>query len=284
MSQQKVDDEREKLRQHFLTLSDEQQVNGWDDMWKKQVTPWDRQGQSNPALVDALAADKTAIEIQSPFKTGADGGKVRKRAFVPGCGRGPDVLLFASYGFNAYGLDASETAIKAARELAQKQDEKFPVQSPEHGRGETTFVCADFFNNDFLSQIGASSDTSGGPFDIIYDYTFLCALPPSLRPKWAARMSQLLSPTGILICMEFPLGKDPKAGGPPHGLQDELYDKLFDNPGQDVKYGADGRVDADQSSEKSGNAMVRIETWKPDRVFEGQEKSTMVSLWRHVQQ
>jgi hypothetical protein len=26
------DEDREKLRQHFLTLSDEQQVKGWDDM------------------------------------------------------------------------------------------------------------------------------------------------------------------------------------------------------------------------------------------------------------
>lgn len=285
MSQQQADEAREKLRQHFLTLSDEQQLKGWDDMWKQQVTPWDR-GRPNPALVDALAADKDRISITTPFKTNQNEEKVRKTAFVPGCGRGPDVLLFASYGFDAYGLDASETAIEAARELARQQDKNqdFPVLDSQNGRGETNFIYADFFSNDYLPKVGGAPDSSEGPFDIIYDYTFLCALPPSLRPKWAARMSELLSPTGILFCVEFPLGKDPKSGGPPHGLQSELYDQLFDQPGREVEYSPSGHVSESRSGEKSDNALVRIETWKPDRVFQGQEKSTLVSLWRHRKQ
>ncbi len=32
MDQKKVDDEREKLRQHFSKLSDGEQVKGWDEM------------------------------------------------------------------------------------------------------------------------------------------------------------------------------------------------------------------------------------------------------------
>lgn len=93
-------------------------------------------------------------------------------------------------------------------------------------------------------------------------------------------MAELLSPSGTLICVEFPLGKDPKLGGPPHGLQDELYDQLFNNPGREIQYNASGHVSEDRRAEKSPNALVRIETWKPERMFEGQEKSTLVSLWR----
>lgn len=169
MSLAKADEAREKLRQHFSTLSDDQQVKGWDDMWKKQVTPWDR-GRPNPALVDALAADKPAIAISSPFKTGENGEKIRKKAFVPGCGRGPDVLLFASYGYDAYGLDASQTAIAAAHELAKEQDknQSFPLQNVENGRGEGHFIYGDFFSNESLSKVGATPDSAGGPFDIIY--------------------------------------------------------------------------------------------------------------------
>lgn len=137
---------------------------------------------------------------------------------MPGCGRGYDVLLFASYGFNAVGLDISPTATEEAKKTQADQDleQKYPVKHVKEGRGEARFITADFFMDNFLSETHGSSE-SDRKFDLIYDYTFLCALPPALRPKWATRMSTLLSPTGRLICMEYPLGKDPKTGGPPHG-------------------------------------------------------------------
>lgn len=68
---------------------------------------------------------------------------------------------------------------------------------------------------------------------MIYDYTAsptaLCfnavlifvsfyALLPSMRRDWAQRMSRLLSPTGRLICLEFPMWKPLTTPGPPWGL------------------------------------------------------------------
>ena len=281
MEQPKAEDERERLRKHFLTLEDDKQVNGWDEMWQKKVTPWDKK-QPNPALVDALK-QKPQLFPQSS-EAGTNGVKSRKKVLVPGCGRGYDVLLFASYGYDAVGLDASPTAVQAAEQLLRDQDKEkmFPIQHTEEGRGEAKFIAADFFNDEFLASTGLP--TSDGPFDLIYDYTFLCALPPSMRPRWAARMSELLSPTGTLVCLEFPLGKDPKLGGPPHGLSHELYEQLFANPGREVRYNLSGHVAADRSDEKSDNALVRVETWSPARTFEGQGKSSMVSLWRHWKQ
>lgn len=274
---EKVNEEREKLRQHFLSLSDEQQVTGWDDMWQKQVTPWDRK-KPNPALVDALGQKS---ELFPPPSTTADGAKIKKKVLIPGCGRGYDVLLFASYGYDAYGLDVSPTAVQAAEQLLadQAKEQIFPIQHIQEGRGQVKFVEADFFSDDFLSRIGLSKSIE--PFDVIYDYTFLCALPPSMHPRWAARLSELLSPTGTLVCLEFPLGKDPKLGGPPHGLEHELYEQLFAHPGREVKYNFSGHVAADRSGEKADNALVRVKEWVPERTFEGQDKSTMVSMWRH---
>lgn len=83
--------------------------------------------------------------------------------------------------------------------------------------GACHFILGNFFEDDFLSETHADGSSSPKNFDIIYDYTFLCALPPPLRPKWAARMSQLLAPQGTLICTQYPLGKDPRLGGPPFG-------------------------------------------------------------------
>lgn len=55
------------------------------------------------------------------------------------------------------------------------------------------------------------------PFDLIWDYTFLCALPPSLWPRWAKSMRRLVAPRGVLATLLFPVG-DYK-GGPPYALQ-----------------------------------------------------------------
>lgn len=98
-------DEREKLRQHFLALPPDEQVHGWNAMWEKEITPWDR-NEPNPALVETLENKQYLIE--SPFKQVGD-KTVRKKALVPGCGAGYDVLLLASYGYDAYvGRSGSE--------------------------------------------------------------------------------------------------------------------------------------------------------------------------------
>lgn len=137
------------------------------------------------------------------------------------------MLLFASYGFNAVGLDISPTATEEAKKTQAdlNLELKYPVKHAKEGRGEARFITADFFMDSFLSETHGSPE-GDRKFDLIYDYTFLCALPPALRPTWAARMSTLLSPEGRLICMEYPLGKDPKTGGPPHGNRDAICWKI----------------------------------------------------------
>ncbi|OQN96717.1 hypothetical protein B0A48_17141 [Cryoendolithus antarcticus] len=261
-------DDREKLRQHFLDQPAEAQTSRWDALWKQQTTPWDRSTPS-PALVDTLLEKKYVL---GPIP---QDGK-RRKALVPGCGPGYDVLLFASHGYDAIGLDASETAIEACKVLDAQQgndESKYPIVDSSIERGSRTFVLADFFMNDFLKASDAPQ------FDIIYDYTFLCALPPALRPKWAKRMTELLAPNGRLICLEFPLSKPPSTGGPPHGLSSDLYTELFKAPGEDVKYDADGY--AVQSEGVAGRGLKRIAHWAPTRSHQVGQGSDHVSIWRH---
>ena len=262
----------EKLRQQFVEIPAEQQSTGWNALWTQKFTPWDRDLPS-PALVDTLNQKADLFGPRSEKAT------ARRRALVPGCGRGYDVLLFASHGYDAYGLDAAETAIESARTLQAEQgndETKYPVRS-SLGRGVAEFVTADFFKDDFLENIG------GGSFDVVYDYTFLCALPPDLRAKWAKRMSQLLAPEGRLVCLEFPLGKDPKLGGPPHGLTSELYEELFKSPGREVQYDAAGWVSPDSQVGVSGDALERIAHWRPEHTHAVGQGKDMVSVWRHKQ-
>lgn len=71
----------------------------------------------------------------------------------------------------------------------------------------------------------------------VYDYTFLCALLPSRRAEWAAQMSSLIKPGGLLLTMQFPLGHYGAlhpAGqpldwtkGPPFLLSKQIYKDLL---------------------------------------------------------
>ena len=51
---------------------------------------------------------------------------------------------------------------------------------------QVELLCADFF----------AFDAEGG-FDFIFDYTFFCALPPSMRGAWGKRTAELLKPGGL---------------------------------------------------------------------------------------
>ncbi|KAI7539295.1 hypothetical protein KC331_g9840 [Hortaea werneckii] len=312
-------DVRERLRQHFDALPPEKQAGGWNAMWEQNVTPWDR-GEPSPALVDTLQHKLPQIEASSSQDTSSNKAHTqrptrRKKALVPGCGRGYDVLLLAAYGYDAYGLDTSTLAIQGAQELARSPDRatKYPSTNPSGtGPGTATFLEADFFSDDFLAHTHPSNTTTNnqtpttGPeqpaepktFDLIYDYTFLCALPPALRPAWSKRMSQLLSPLGgILICLEFPLEKPPSSGGPPHGLTRELYEQLLNRPGKGVEYtrplseegaqggggGGGGYVIEDRTTEMPRDALVKVERWKAERTHEVGRDMDFVSVWKHVQ-
>jgi len=262
-----TEEDRERLRSHFAAGNT---PNGWDELWQRNFTPWDR-SEPNPALRDILSGRSDLFNT-----SGDDSEHQKKRALVPGCGKGYDVLLLASFGYDAYGVDGSETALKEARKLVETDQDKYPLQPGVKSRGVVKFVLGDFFSSDWEAQTGFSESNR---FDIIYDYTFLCALPPSTRPSWAAQMVRLLSPNGRLICLEFPSYKDPKTGGPPFGVREAVYVEHLKRPGQDVEYDDDGFV---VSSDKVGpNSLIRIERYMPERTHAIGKGTDWISIWTH---
>lgn len=314
---------RSELQKTFEGRPAAQHISGWDDLWKKSLTPWDRAGPSQ-ALRDAILSQNQNL-FGSPIKklatttTGQQQQQQqqqRKKALVPGCGRGYDVLSLASLGYDTFGLDGSENAILAARKLEAEEisceSDAYRLRDPLVGKGKVQFIIGDFFRNDFLAAIssttmhGDSNSTSNDTvppttdekFDLIFDYTFLCALPRELRPKWAKRMSELLAPDGFLVCLEWPLQKSPKEGGPPHGLSAELYEELLRKPGQEVEYDDDDDdgegyvvVSAGNSTTTSGggggdgrakNALVRLERYRPSRTHEAGKDSDFISIWKRA--
>ncbi|KAG6552760.1 hypothetical protein Mapa_005708 [Marchantia paleacea] len=161
--------------------------NRWDECWKEGVTPWDVGGVT--PIIQHLVEQ---------------GQLPQGRALVPGCGSGYDVLALASESLQVVGLDISETANSQAKKNAE--------QDP--GGKWVQFLVDDFFKY-----------TPESPFNLIFDYTFFCALDPELRPMWASKMAELLSSDGELLTLMFPL--DDFAGGPPFAVSVEAYEKVL---------------------------------------------------------
>ena len=139
-------------------------ANRWSDLWDRgDFLPWDR-GIANPALADTLT-DKRDL-LGACFVEDNSGKKRRKRALVPGCGKGYDVLLLASFGYDAFGLEVSQTAVKRCYEEQKANGHNYPVRDEASGAGAVKFIHGDFFGNDWMISIEGDDKV-----DLIYDYT-----------------------------------------------------------------------------------------------------------------
>ena len=121
---------------------------------------------------------------------------------IPGCGRGYEVRAFHDAGFEVIAVDFSPAAVEQARVLL--------------GPLAKCVLLDDFFKAKFRAA----------SFDLIYERTFLCSLPPNLWPAYVARIAELLRPGGRLIGM-FLFGHE--SDPPPYPLAEGETSKLFGN-------------------------------------------------------
>lgn len=99
-----------------------------------------------------------------------------------------------------------------------------------------------------------------------------------MRKDWAQRMAELLSPDGILVCLEFPLYKDVEAIGPPWGLKGVYWNLLAKGGDGILKNESSGEGD-DDTSELNGK-FTRVMYYKPTRSYESGKGTDMISVWR----
>lgn len=162
------DQARAVLKSHFVEYSGDKYKEGWDELWKKgDFLPWDRFAPS-PALTDTLSNAQNLVG--TCMLTQEDGTKRRKRALVPGCGRGVDVLLLQSFGYDALGVEYSQGAVDACEQYAKEKggDEMYQAKDEKIGLGNRKYVQGDFYTDAWLEKAGLPKDTT---FELIYDYT-----------------------------------------------------------------------------------------------------------------
>lgn len=149
------------LQDRFKSFDPSSQGGGWNTCWEEDWTPWDRGGHSR-ALYDLLK------EHPGLFNSPTESSNERKTALVPGCGRGHDVLLLSSLGYNVYGLDYSPKAIEEAKGNAEKATTEGLYDPQSDKCGPVTWLSGDFFMDSWLKEADI-----GGKFDLIFDYTVI---------------------------------------------------------------------------------------------------------------
>jgi len=124
-----------------------------------------------------------------------------KLIYVPGCGRGEEPLALAKAGLNVTAIDLSPTAIDWQR--ARLLD-----------AGLTAHLDAG-------DALAFRPDT---PFDLYWEQTFLCAIPPKLREAYEAAAYAQLRPGGVLLALFM---QKEERGGPPYGCALPAMRELF---------------------------------------------------------
>ncbi len=125
-----------------------------------------------------------------------------KRAYVPGCGRGHDAVFLSQAGWQVTAVDMAEHVS--------------PHLNPQLGEDGSIFLLRDAFEVE-----------ENEVYELWWDHTFFCAIPPEKRPLWGRTVRRVLREGGVLGALVFPVGKDIAEGGPPFGMSvDNLLEVL----------------------------------------------------------
>jgi SAM-dependent methyltransferase len=138
-------------------------------------------------------------EASPPLKAYLDGVSDKSLAIlIPGCGNAYEAAYLVERGFTDVTLlDIAPTAVARLRE--QFGDRVKAVET------------------DFFAWEGA--------YDLIFEQTFFCALPPHQRPAYVRHVHHLLKPGGRLVGVLF--DREFGTEGPPFGGSRAEYETLF---------------------------------------------------------
>ena len=158
----------------------------WEALYRANDTFWDH-GEASPGLVDYLAE-----RPEAPLG----------HALVPGCGRGHDARALARAGWVVTGLDIAPSAVPLAKRLAKEE------------RLEIDYRVGDFLD-----------DEPHQAFELVFEHTLFCAIPPERRRDYAAALRGWLKPGGCYLALNYMITED--NGEPPFSTTKTELDQWF---------------------------------------------------------
>lgn len=147
--------------------------------------------------------------------------KAGNKVLVPLCGKSKDMVWLHQQGMQVLGIELSVMAVEAffAENKLQASHDIQGDFSRWHAPGYE-LLCGDFFN---------VTPDDAHDHHFVYDRASLIALPPEMRQKYAAHLSDLLMPGSkvLLVTMEYP---QHEMQGPPFAVhEDEVRELYSDN-------------------------------------------------------
>jgi methyl halide transferase len=168
----------------------------WNERYRTGDTPWDK-GTATPVLDEMIARHPRIFS-----------GK----AIVPGCGIGHDARRLASSGCGVTGVDIAPLAIDQAKAAEHREAVRFEV-------------------DDFLNP----APHHHGAYDLLWEHTCLCALPPALRSRYFASAAKVLKSGGMVAGVFFiDPEMDEGESGPPFGISELELENGWRNEGFSV--------------------------------------------------
>ena len=145
------------------------------------------------------------------------------QVFVPLCGKSRDLLWLRARGHTVLGVELSPIAVRDF--FRENTLEPHSSRAGAFERCEAdglSILCGDFFNLTAEDLKGVAG---------VYDRASLIALPPDMRPRYAAHLSAIL-PKGaaiLLVTMEY---RQAEMNGPPFSVSEDevrqMYEKRYD--------------------------------------------------------
>lgn len=171
----------------------------WHDLWARNHIPFHRR--------DANALLVAHADLLPP------GGRV----FLPLCGKTRDIAWLLARGHRVAGIELSRLAVEQLfAELGVVPD--ITILGP---LVRFAAPAAEVYVGDIFALTGAML----GPVDATYDRAALIALPPDLRPRYAAHVSAITGTAPqLLIGLEF---DGSPADGPPFSVDAAEMARLY---------------------------------------------------------
>lgn len=167
--------------------------------------------------------------------------------FVPMAGKSLDMIWLAARGHKVLGVELSRLAAEAffaENKLDYDIDHlpDFEVFRSKNTKLQIEFLCGDYFalRPEHLTSV-----------DAVYDRAALIALPPPMRPRYAAHMIACLPPAAgmMLVTLEY---AQAEMDGPPFSVSEAEVAQLYGGNYEIecagcVSVGAEGRPPAGQN-------------------------------------
>ena len=186
----------------------------WEALYQANNTFWDH-GVASPGLIDYLASNPALQPGE---------------ALVPGCGRGHDARALAKASWSVTGLDLAPSSVPLAKRLADEEG-----------------LTINYRIGNFLS------DEPPQPFDLVFEHTLFCAIPPTRRSEYVQALLHWLKPGGLYLAVNYMITDDKDA--PPFSTTTAELDAHF------------------------GEQFELLRRWTP-RSYESREGKELMNEWK----